>query len=65
MTKTRLCGACVLTLLLTLTGCATAPTPPPCPVVYQPPPPAPVPLGPSFTERMQSFLSGKLPEQKN
>lgn len=50
-----------LTALLLLPGCQTAPQGPPvqvrCPV---PPPLARVPLGPSYTERMQQWLSGSL-----
>ena len=39
-------------------SCATAPTE--CPRL--PPPPALAPAGPSFQDRMASFLSGRVPE---
>lgn len=54
----------LLVLLPWLTACASAPSAPlpvPCP---QPPVldrPAPDVLAPSFLDRMQSFLQGKLP----
>lgn len=57
--------AFALTLLLLLPGCRTAPIASP-PVQVEPPrkpPLAKVPLGPSFRDQMQSFLTGKLPEQ--
>jgi len=42
-------------------GCATVPpVAQTCPKL--PEPPARVPLGPSFQERMDAFLQGKLPE---
>jgi hypothetical protein len=51
-------------LLIALPGCRTAPIASP-PVQVEPPRKPPlvkVPLGPSFRDRMQSFLTGKLPE---
>lgn len=49
-----------LLLLVTplFVSCATAPSA--CPRL--PPPPALAPPGPSYLDRMQSFLRGKLPE---
>jgi hypothetical protein len=60
---------CVL-MSVFLLGCATGPTDPqlkPIPMDPVNPPQLPaldkVPLGPTFTDRMELFLSGKLPEQ--
>lgn len=48
----------LLGLLTLLSGCASAPIV--CPDL--PEPPVKVPLGPSFQDRMEDFLRGKLPE---
>lgn len=61
MRKTLNCAVLALALPLLLVSCAAAPSVCPSP----PLPPAPVPLGPSFQDRMQLFLSGKLPAQTN
>ena len=54
-------------LLMLLSGCQTAPSVPPSAQVMCPRLPPliqePAALEPSFTERMQNFLAGKLPEQ--
>ncbi len=50
--------ACLLSWSVLAASCATAPTE--CPRL--PAKPALAPPGPSFLDRMQSFLSGKAPE---
>lgn len=57
--------AYALTALLLLPGCSPAPivSPPVQVECPRPPPLARVPLGPSFQDRMEDFLRGKLPEQ--
>jgi len=51
-------------LLLLLTACATAPSVQPCPRLPALEMLGEDVLGPSFTDRIASFLSGKIPEQK-
>jgi hypothetical protein len=58
MPKTWKSTASAAAWLALCAGCASAPSAPPS----LPPPPAKAPLGPAFIERMESFLSGKLPE---
>lgn len=59
--KLTKCGLSTLASLMLLSGCASAP--PACPSL--PEKPVRAQLGPSFQERMQGFLFGKLPEPTN
>ena len=60
--RTKTSRALIAASLLILNGCGTVPSvPPTCPSI--PELTVREPLGPTFRERMQPFLSGKLPER--
>lgn len=63
MTKLLRFDVLTLALPMLLASCAAAPSACPEPVLVKRSHPAREPLGPSFQDRMQLFLSGKLPEQ--
>lgn len=62
MTKLHPFVALTLALPMLLASCAAAPSACPEQVMVKRSHPAREPLGPSFQDRMQLFLSGKLPE---
>lgn len=65
MKKLHPFAALTLVLPMLLASCAAAPSACPEPVLVKRSHPAREPLGPSFQDRMQLFLSGKLPEQSD